>query len=108
VFIGNLPDGSRICIKFARQYSMTVHDFCAPKGFAPALLGFDQLPGGWLMVVMQAIDDVYQEITAEHRSAIDHIRAEPTTLHQAGYAHGDIRDADVMVRKDGLDWGPAS
>ena len=38
-----------------RHYSKDVHVFCASKGFAPILNGFQKLPGGWWMVVMETI-----------------------------------------------------
>lgn len=101
LFFGNLPNNSRICIKFTQQYSVMVHKFCALNGFAPSLHGFENIPGGWYMVVMEAIDDNYEEITAKHRSAIHQIKANLVKLHQAGYVHGDIRNTNVMVRKDG-------
>jgi len=41
-----------ICIKFVHQYLKDVHEFCASKGFAPKLEGFEGLPGGWHMVVI--------------------------------------------------------
>jgi hypothetical protein len=101
VFIGKLRTGKRICIKFTQQYSDVVHNYCASKGFAPALHGVNRLAGGWYMVVMDAVDIDHEEITAKRCSAIDEIRSGLVMLHQAGYVHGDIRDANVMVPKDG-------
>jgi hypothetical protein len=40
------PDDERICVKFVCHYSKGVHKFCASKGFAPKLEGFEELPGG--------------------------------------------------------------
>ena len=52
-------NNEKICIKFARHYSKDVHEFCASKGFAPVLKGFEKLSGGWWMVVMQMIGEDY-------------------------------------------------
>lgn len=45
----------KICIKFIRRYSKEA-------GFAPTLRGFDLIPGGWYMVVMDFINDVYHDL----------------------------------------------
>jgi hypothetical protein len=34
----------KICVKFACHYLKDVHNFCASKGFAPTLEGFEVLP----------------------------------------------------------------
>lgn len=102
LFIGELEMGKRICVKFVKNYSDKVHSFCASMKVAPALIGFDRVPGGWHMVVMEALDE-YQDLdtqTATH-FVLDGIRAKIVLLHQAGYVHGDIRDTNVMVRRDG-------
>jgi hypothetical protein len=48
-----------ICIKFVRYYSKEVHELCAENSFAPALKGFDKLPGEWYMIVIEMIGDDY-------------------------------------------------
>jgi hypothetical protein len=103
LFIGTLQTGKRICIKFVRHYSDKAHAFCASMEFAPALIGFERLPGGWYMVVMDAIDQDYENLhQAPHGTPVPHgITEKIVSLHQAGFVHGDIRDTNVMVRKDG-------
>lgn len=91
-----------ICIKFVRHYSKAVHQFCASEGFAPTLKGFDELPGGWHMVVMEMIGDDYCCLSdfPSYRHFED-IFQKLASLHQAGYVHGDVRDTNIMVKKDG-------
>jgi hypothetical protein len=103
VFFGELETGKRICVKFTQQYSATAHTFCASRGFAPTLHGFESLPGSWYMAVMDAIDDEYEELCEPLRTpeVLRGIREKITQLHQAHHVHGDIRDANIMVRKDG-------
>ncbi len=36
-----------ILIKFVKVYSIELHNFCAQKGHAPKILGYEWLPGGW-------------------------------------------------------------
>lgn len=104
------PIGKKLIIKFVRKYSKDAHLFCAEKGFAPALYGFEELPGDWSMVVMEAIDpriyklysDIQRDIDEQQRQDLrckflKHIR----TLHDAGMVHGDIRDTNLLVRMDG-------
>ena len=52
LFLGQMPDNRTICIKFVRRYSNEAHKCCAQLGFAPQLFGFESLPGGWFMVIM--------------------------------------------------------
>jgi tRNA A-37 threonylcarbamoyl transferase component Bud32 len=55
------------------------------------------------MAVMDAIDKDYEEFTIarKHHSTVDEIRDRLITLHQANFVHGDVRDTNVMVRKNG-------
>jgi hypothetical protein len=32
------------------MYGKDLHEFCVSQGFAPRLLAFEELPGGWLGV----------------------------------------------------------
>src|SRR5882762_2234963 len=59
LFAAEMIDDERICIKFVRHYSKDVHKFCTSNGIAPELEGFEELPGGWHMVVMEMIADDY-------------------------------------------------
>jgi len=91
-----------ICIKFVRRYSREAHWCCAQLGFAPALRGFEQTAGGWFMVVMdelvgyKPLDDLTDRLP---KSAFEEIRKQLVQLHGDGFVHGDVRDANFMVRK---------
>jgi hypothetical protein len=103
VFFGKTDDDEDICIKFARSYSKEAHTICATKMCAPKLKGYDHLPGDWYMIVMDDISGAYDEFNALVRSGALHeeIKEKLVALHQAGYVHGDVRDTNMMVRKDG-------
>jgi serine/threonine protein kinase len=98
-------DGEDICIKFARQYSKDAHLKCSTLGFAPALRGYQFIPGGWIMVVMDSIDDSYQELDDMPQSVkatFDaEVREKLVSLHQAGYVHGDVRATNILAKKNG-------
>ena len=98
-------DGTKVCVKFATRYSRDTHIWCTSMGIAPPLRGFEALAGGWFMVVMDRIDDVFKPLdTSESRltnELHELVLKKTTLLHQAGYVHGDLRNTNLMVRKDG-------
>ena len=103
VFFGQTDDSEHICIKFVRFYSKEAHMICHSMGCAPALRGFQRIPGGWDMVVMDIISlDYCYADTSTPYPCQQEIEGKLVALHQAGYVHGDIRGANLMVRKDGF------
>jgi len=96
-------DNNDLCIKFVRCYSKEAHLKCSSLGFAPLLRGFEHVSGGWYMVVMDFIDDSYQELHDSPSKDSFHleVRQKVIRLHQEGYVHGDIRTTNVMVKKNG-------
>ena len=103
LFVGETDNEERICIKFVRRYSRAVHEKCAEMGIAPKLRGFEDIGAGWKMVIMDALDEEYEpfdKITLPV-GAEEYLRGRLVELHQANFVHGDIRDVNVMVRKDG-------
>ena len=110
-FFGRSDTDERLCIKFTRYYSKEVHEFCAKEGFAPSLHAMECLPDGWYMVVMDDVRVDYVDLAtflrnvtelARFRSILDNIRRRLVKLHQAGLAHGDIRDATIFASNTGL------
>jgi hypothetical protein len=49
-------DKNQVIVKFTQQYCPGLHSFCASQGCAPQLLGYGTIPGGWLVVVMEKIE----------------------------------------------------
>ena len=92
-----------ICVKFVRAYSREAHLKCSSLGFAPALRGYEKMAGGWFMVVMDFVDGQYEllDVSASKASFFSEIREKLTTLHQAGFVHGDIRTTNIMVKTNG-------
>jgi hypothetical protein len=103
LFTAETDDDKKLCIKFVRHYSKDVHTFCASEGFGPTLKGFEELPGGWHMVVMEMIGEDYCHLMdfLTPYSHFDDIIGNLTSLHQANYVHGDVRNTNIMVKKDG-------
>ena len=104
IFFGE-SDGTKVCVKFATRYSRDTHIRCASMGIAPPLRGFEALAGGWFMVVMDRIDDVFEPLDTSGSRLTNELRElvleKTTLLHRAGFVHGDLRDTNLMVRKDG-------
>ncbi|KIK78612.1 hypothetical protein PAXRUDRAFT_16777 [Paxillus rubicundulus Ve08.2h10] len=102
LFFGSLASTDAICIKFVRRYSQQVHLRCASMGCAPALLGFESIPGGWFMVVMDALPSDY--VCLDNFQASDgclgRIKDQLIQLHGDGFVHGDIRSTNIVVSKD--------
>ncbi|KIK77136.1 hypothetical protein PAXRUDRAFT_835096 [Paxillus rubicundulus Ve08.2h10] len=108
IFFGTLTEGSAeaaICIKFVQRYSRDAHLHCASSGFAPRLRGFEKLPGGWHMVVMDRLvgfkllaDLSYTECLP--KSVLQGVRSQLKTLHERNLVHGDIRDTNILVKRD--------
>lgn len=107
VFFGELlDDGDNICIKFVREYSPDAHAFCASKGFAPALRGFEKLSEGWYMVIMNRIPSDYVKfgnlpkfMDDTWRALSDDIRHHVCRLHSANLIHGNLCDTNIMVKR---------
>lgn len=103
LFIGETDNRERICVKFVRRYSRAVHEKCAEMGIAPKLKGFEDIGAGWTMIIMDALDEEYQPFDKRTLpvGANEQLRELLVKLHQANFVHGDIRDVNIMVRKDG-------
>src|SRR4051812_17640049 len=102
LFVGKTDNGERICIKFVHRYSQAVHEKCVEMGIAPKLRGFEDIGAGWKMVIMDFLDKEYEP--SDKRTlplgAEEYLRERLIELHQANFVHGDVRDINIMVRKD--------
>jgi len=103
LFVGETENGEKVCIKFVHRYSRAAHEKCATMGIAPKLRGFEAIGAGWTMVIMDDLSKEYKpfddkSLPADTRKNME---AGLNELHQAHYVHGDIRDVNIMVRRDG-------
>ncbi|KAF8430340.1 hypothetical protein EV426DRAFT_14428 [Tirmania nivea] len=103
IFQGRTDANQLICVKFVRQYGKDVHIWCTNKGFAPGLLGFERLDGGWFMVVMYFLGESWRVLNeagvkTESISELERkICSVITKLHESGMVHGDIREMNILV-----------
>ncbi|KAG6850081.1 hypothetical protein H0H93_001214 [Arthromyces matolae] len=110
------PAFPKILIKFTRQYSLELHEFCASRDMAPRILGFQQLPGEWQAIAMQYISTgVPITLSTQLESCRERWTSELTNLvkcfHDQELVHGDLRDANIICDEKGrlyivdYDWG---
>jgi serine/threonine protein kinase len=105
----------QILLKFSERYSKDLHMFCASIGFAPELLAFERLPGGWFGAAMEYFPSADRVLESEHLrdhgekwlKGIDNVVKQ---FHAHGYVHGDLRPPNFIVNGDKLflvdfDWG---
>lgn len=88
------------------HYSRSLHESCAKHGYAPALLGYEQLPGGWIMVVMEHLNlHAFtplchlgeKELRDIRKSIHTAVKAIVDVMHREGHVYGDIRDTNLLV-----------
>ena len=111
LFVVETDAGERLCVKFVRTYAPTVHEQCAALGMSPPLRGFNAVPGGWHMVVMDLLEEyeclhgVKRSLSDEEKERLrEELGSKLRDLHQKNSVHGDVRDANVMVRRGELEW----
>ncbi|KAI9463374.1 hypothetical protein F5148DRAFT_1313294 [Russula earlei] len=105
VFEAELANGKLVFVKFVQRYSKEAHEQCVKLRCAPNLLGFERLPGGWIMVVMDYLDgDQYSDFVCVEQTDNVNLKnamtAALTDLHQAGFVHGDVRDVNTLVNNN--------
>ena len=107
LFKGTLDDEKRVYIKFVTRYSKEAHLACASLGCAPILHGFEVIPGGWFMVIMEDLEEDYirlSEYSDVHNDSptaklLDNIENALRQLHGQHYVHGDARDTNILVSR---------
>ena len=79
------------------------------------MVGFEKLPGGWHVVVMEHLPSSFQQLGVLTSEAIlkleGRVMDAVRRMHNAGFVHSDLRDTnilvDVMADNDGVkivDW----
>lgn len=96
-----LPSGSRFVLKIGRdRYGVDAHAAAASGACAPALLGYQRLPGGWCAVLMMRMEiehgwSQYEPCNASQRAAVEHAYLHHVQSH--GFVHGDLRPCNILV-----------
>ncbi|KAI0301172.1 hypothetical protein B0F90DRAFT_1719931 [Multifurca ochricompacta] len=107
----------KVVVKFTQRYCLALHLFCAEEGHAPRVRGYGVLHGRWHVIVMDRIEhDAFdrQKLASEYllKWSKD-LKDLVNKFHAAGFVHGDLRDANLIVPKNNpkdimlvdFDWG---
>lgn len=118
IYIAKNMKGSKekkIMIKFTRQYSIALHAFCAERGHAPEIHGFEKIPGGWNVIAMDFISPSMRLAASPHpdrfrQKWIDDLQKLMESFHEEGLVHGDLREPNILCNGDKVilvdyDWG---
>jgi serine/threonine protein kinase len=96
-----------VIVKFARSYSFELHTYLERKKRAPRLFGFQRLPGGWFVVVMEYLEkfDPLQLQVEDGAAFTSELEGELLALvhemHDQNLVHGDLREANILVPREG-------
>ncbi|PVG03040.1 hypothetical protein CPB86DRAFT_779928, partial [Serendipita vermifera] len=92
-----------LCIKFAKRYSKPAHQTLADLGFAPRLRTVMELPGSWLMIVMDRseytlLSEVSLSLLPQAQLAVkSRVLYAVERLHERKLVHGDIRAVNILI-----------
>ncbi|KAI6022555.1 hypothetical protein EDC04DRAFT_2900835 [Pisolithus marmoratus] len=100
LYIAETADSKQIMIKFIRRYSYKLHMFCADRGCAPALLGFERLPGGFFGIATEFVQFAFpisqSPYVEKHREWTEQLWKLVESCHTEGLVHGDLRAPNII------------
>ena len=105
-FIAHLEDNpkDKIFVKFALCYGEDAHKTMHAHGFAPKLRAVERFADGWVMAVMDDVSHQYCWMQKPlKKKAYEAAEKALALLHKDGYVHGDVRETNIMVKRDGVD-----
>jgi hypothetical protein len=116
LYLAQTNDGETILVKFVRRYCPDLHALCSDFGYAPTLLAYERLPGGWYGVAMEYLVNApplgqHERISEYYEQWKSELNKLVTEFHKHDYVHGDLRDANIISGDDGharlidFDWG---
>ena len=107
VFIAHLWDNpeDKIFVKFTHYYGEDIHRATHAHGFAPKLWAVEHFQDGWIMVVMDDVSHQYCKIERRplEKNVYKAVQQVLVKLHGEGFVHGDLHEANIMVKRDGVD-----
>jgi len=107
VFSAHLQDNpkDKIIVKFSCHYGKDAHKIAHAYGFTPKLQAVECYVDSWVMVVMDDISQQFhaikdRQLTENVYKAVEKALA---LLYADGYVHGNIREMNIRVKRDGVD-----
>ena len=105
IFVAKMDDTKDVVVKFAPQYGKEAHELLASKGLAPTLHCCECVVGGLYMIVMDRVEgrvlDSFEEGKRHDKSAFADLDAAVSALRTAGFVHGDLRAANIIINPSG-------
>ena len=109
VFCGSLQggdlQGTKVIIKFAERYSVTVHEFLAENSYAPTIFYHCRISRFTAVVMQQVVGPTIKEYLANHPHALNRLESQCTKiyniLNKKSYVHGDLRYPNILIDNDG-------
>ncbi len=94
-----------IIVKFAPRYLIELHAFCADRGHAPKILGFQQLTGGWSAVAMDYIFPTVHpsespDLAIHCKKWIEDLEMLMKSFRDDGFVHGDLCEPNILCDGD--------
>ncbi|KAI9448535.1 hypothetical protein H4582DRAFT_2141800 [Lactarius indigo] len=114
LYIAETLEKRQLVVKFTRSYSIELHAFCAEHGFAPGLVGFGKIPGGWSVVAMEYMSSVHPSQSPNLSRLcdkwIDELQELVQSFHDKDMVHGDLRESNILCEGENVmlidfDWG---
>lgn len=102
----SMTDERKAYVKAAQKeyYSLEVHEFLAENEYAPAIISHTEIPGGWLLIYMEYLNDHLMLDRITHCLNRDEKNALKTKIievvekmHSSQYVHGDLREGNILV-----------
>ena len=85
------------------KYSLDTHQLLSKVGYAPKVLATSFIPGNWLLVYMECLDNrlMLNRITnnlndQERNNLREKIEKVVKYLRDSGYVHGDLREGNIL------------
>ncbi|KAI0808232.1 hypothetical protein C8Q74DRAFT_1189856 [Fomes fomentarius] len=113
-----VEDGTPLCVKFSKRYSLEAHKTACDAGIAPALRAVNAVCD-WIMIVMDDITAEYSntmwdiKYSGKKKPAVSleevqkQVEAKLKVLHAKGLVHADVRDVNVLMRNEDVPAGKA-
>lgn len=93
-----------LLLKFTQKYSKGAHEHCASHKIAPELYAIEEMAGGWMMVVMEYLNEETYTLLCNSRIPEQILRTGVRNavffLHRGNFVHGDIRGVNIMVKRE--------
>jgi serine/threonine protein kinase len=100
------PGSGKCIVKFTCQYSEAAHNYLASRDLAPMIRKCVRISADWTAIVMDK--STYRvlyglQLSEAQRTKVKcKVKSIVETLHEGGFVHGDIRDANLLIDEASL------